>query len=172
MDSDMNEVSSHDIVDVQMALADAISLVQEAKSVPFSASCVIHRADLLNLLSAARDRLPGDLDSAKAVLAQRDAVIEEGRYSAEQFLVHAREEAARMVEETEVVMAAKDRAESLLASAQEDANAIKDEADTYVDGRLATLEVVLTKTMDAITRGRARLAGEKDASGLDGIVEE
>ena len=77
-----------------------------------------------------------------------------------------------MVEETEIVVAAKDRAESLLASAQDDANAIKDEADTYVDGRLATLEVVLTKTMDAITRGRARLAGEKDASGLDGIVEE
>jgi len=40
------------------------------------------------------------------------------------------------------------------------------EAESYVDGRLATLEVILTKTMDAVARGRSRLAGEKESDAL------
>lgn len=158
------------VVDVQIAIDEAIALVQEGKGVPFSASAIVHRADLLNLLVAARNLLPQDLDQAKAVLTQREAVIEEGRYSAEQFLIHAREEASRMVEETAVVNAARDRADEIIQMANEDAEAIKLETDTYVDNRLATLEVVLTKTMDAITRGRARLAGEKENDGL--VIDE
>ena len=142
------------VVDVQIAIDEAIALVQEGKGVPFSASAIVHRADLLNLLVAARDLLPQDLDQAKA----------------EQFLIHAREEASRMVEETAVVSAARDRVDEIIQMANEDAEAIKLETDTYVDNRLATLEVVLTKTMDAITRGRARLAGEKENDGL--VIDE
>ena len=36
------------------------------------------------------------------------------------------------------------------------------EVEAYIDGRLATLEVILTKTMDAVARGRERLEGADD----------
>ena len=63
-------------------LASAISLVEEARGVPLSASCVLHRGELLELLDEARAGLPVDLESAQKVIASRDAIIEEGRLSA------------------------------------------------------------------------------------------
>jgi hypothetical protein len=36
------------------------------------------------------------------------------------------------------------------------------EVEAYIDGRLATLEVILNKTMEAVARGRERLEGADD----------
>jgi hypothetical protein len=38
----------------------------------------------------------------------------------------------------------------------------REEVEAYIDGRLATLEVILTKTMEAVARGRERLEGADD----------
>lgn len=152
--------------DVSTRIQDLIDLIEGARAVPLSASCVIHRGDVLEILDAIRLDLPSELADAREVLAARDAIIGDGRLAAEQLIVHAREEAARLVEETEIVVMANERANSLMAEANDEATAIKAEAESYVDGRLATLEVILTKTMDAVARGRSRLAGEKESDAL------
>jgi vacuolar-type H+-ATPase subunit H len=158
--------------DVSSRIEDLIAVVEGARAVPLSASCVIHRGDVLETLDALRLDLPLELRDAREVLAARDAIVADGRLAAEQLIVHAREEAARLVEETEIVVMANERANHFLAEATEEATAIKTEAETYVDGRLATLEVILTKTMDAVARGRARLAGEKESDVLTDQASE
>jgi hypothetical protein len=154
------------VQDVSTRIENLIALIEAARAVPLSASCVIHRGDVLESLDAVRLDLPLELKDAKEILVARDAIIADGRMAAEQLIVHAREEAARLVEETEVVVMANERANFLIAEASDEAAAIKVEAESYVDGRLATLEVILTKTMDAVSRGRARLAGEKESDVL------
>ena len=67
-------------------LASAITLVEEARGVPLSASCVVHRGEMLELLDEARAALPPDFESAQKLLSARDAIIEEGRISAEQMI--------------------------------------------------------------------------------------
>ncbi|HUW78889.1 MAG TPA: hypothetical protein VMV52_09115 [Candidatus Nanopelagicaceae bacterium] len=153
-------------VDVPTRIDDLIEAIENARAVPLSASCVIHRGDVLETLDALRLDLPAELKDATGILAARDAIIADGRLAAEQLILHAREEAARLVDETEIVVMANERANRLMAEATEEAGIIKAEAESYVDGRLATLEVILTKTMDAIGRGRARLAGEKESDVL------
>ena len=152
--------------DVSIRIDDLIALIEAARAVPLSASCVIHRGDVLEALDALRLDLPVELRDAREVLNVREAVIGDGRLAAERLIVHAREEATRLVEETEIVVMASERANQLIAGAEEEAATIKAEAESYVDGRLATLEVILTKTMDAISRGRSRLAGEKESDVL------
>ena len=66
----------------------------------------------------------------------------------------AREEAARLIEE-----------------AREEANLQRDEIEHYIDSRLATLEVILNKTQDAISRGRERLAGAQDKDVLSQLKD-
>jgi len=39
-------------------LTSAITLVEEARGVPLSASCVVHRAEMLEILDDAREALP------------------------------------------------------------------------------------------------------------------
>ena len=60
-------------------LSTAITLIEEARGVPLSASCVVHRGEILEILDGARIALPQDLSAAEAILVQRDNLIEEGK---------------------------------------------------------------------------------------------
>jgi len=143
-------------------LNTAIAIVEEARGVPLSASCVVHRGEMLEILESARDVLPSDLFGAEKIIAKRDRIIEEGRSSAESMIATAREDVARMVEQTSIVQAARDEAQRILDEARDIAEEERREVEAYIDGRLATLEVILNKTMDAVARGRERLEGADD----------
>jgi len=143
-------------------LNTAIAIVEEARGVPLSASCVVHRGEMLEILEGARDVLPADLSGAEDIIAKRDQIIEEGHASAESMIATAREDVARMVEQTSIVQAARDEAQRILDEARDVAEDERREVEAYIDGRLATLEVILNKTMEAVARGRERLEGADD----------
>jgi F0F1-type ATP synthase membrane subunit b/b' len=152
-------------------LTSAITMVEEARGVPLSASCVVHRGEMLELLDEARESLPNDLESAQKLIAARDAIIEEGRVSAEQMIAMAREDVARMVEQTSIVQMARDEARKILDEARTLGDQEKQEVEEYIDGRLATLEVILNKTQDAVARGRERLGGANDKDVLSQLSD-
>lgn len=153
-------------------LISAITMVEEARGVPLSASCVVHRGELLDLLDDVRSGLPQDFSTAKNLIASRDAIIEEGHQSAEQLVAIAREEVARMVEQTSIVQSARDEAQRILAEVHATAEHEREEVENYIDSRLATLEVILNKTMDAVARGRERLAGAGDNDVLSQLAND
>jgi len=127
--------------------------------------------ETLELLDEARAALPNDLESAQKLIAARDAIIEEGRVSAEQMIAMAREDVARMVEQTSIVQMARDEARKILDEARTLGDQEKLEVEEYIDGRLATLEVILNKTQDAVARGRERLAGANDKDVLSQLSD-
>lgn len=153
-------------------LNTAITLIEEARSVPLSASCVVHRGEILEILEGARDVLPTDLHSAEQIIEDRDRIIEEGRISAESMIATAREDVARMVEQTAIVQSARDEAQRILDDARDIAAQEREEVEAYIDGRLATLEVILNKTMEAVARGRERLEGANDKDVLSQLAED
>lgn len=143
-------------------LNTAIAVVEEARGVPLSASCVVHRGEMLEILEGAREVLPKDLFAAEVIIADKEQIVEEGRISAEAMIATAREDVTRMVEQTAIVQAARDEAQRILDEARDVAENERREVEAYIDGRLATLEVILNKTMDAVARGRERLEGADD----------
>ena len=153
-------------------LNTAIAIVEEARGVPLSASCVVHRGEMLEILEGARDVLPADLSGAEDIIAKRDQIIEEGRASAESMIATAREDVARMVEQTSIVQAARDEAQRILDEARDVAEDERREVEAYIDGRLATLEVILNKTMEAVARGRERLEGADDKDVLSQLTAD
>lgn len=152
-------------MDIRDQLNQATNMVEQARAVPMSASCIVHRGDLLALLDEIRLGFPEALVQAESVLTRRDQVVEEGRLAAENLLNSARQEAAQLISEERVVVLAREEAERILTEAHAEAERVRDEAEKYIDARLATLEVILNKTMDAVSRGRARLAGEQVQDG-------
>ena len=153
-------------------LNTAIALVEEARGVPLSASCVVHRSEMLEILDGARESLPHDLFQAEEILTKKDALIEEGRSSSEQLIASAREEVARMIEQTAIVQAARAEAQRILDDTRAQAAEERAEVESYIDGRLATLEVILNKTMDAVARGRERLDGANDKDVLSQLADD
>ena len=149
----------------------AISMVEEARGVPLSASCVVHRGELLDLLDGARNALPRDFIIAQQIIDTREQILEEARASADALIGHAREEVARKVEETEIVYEARAEAKRILAEVEADSRVQRDEIEVYIDSRLATLEVILNKTLDVVQRGREKLQGFEDKHLLSDLSE-
>ncbi|MBU6352893.1 MAG: hypothetical protein KJS67_02515 [Actinomycetales bacterium] len=152
-------------------LESVITMVTEARSVPLSASCVVHRNEMLTILDEIKAALPQDFASAQALLSSREEIIEEGRQSAEKLIAHAREEVARMVEQTSIVAAAREESSRLVDEAHAQVEKERSDVDAYIDSRLATLEVILKKTLEAVNRGRERLAGASDKDVLSQLAD-
>jgi F0F1-type ATP synthase membrane subunit b/b' len=150
----------------------AIQQVEDARGVPLSASFVLHRGEFLELLDQIRDDLPKDLEYAQQIISQRDQIIEEGHQNAESLIINAREEVAQMIEQTATVKAAREESKRILAQAREEAEKERAEVEKYIDSRLATLEVILNKTMDAVARGREKLAGADERDVLAQLADD
>ncbi len=147
----------------------AITMVKEAKGVPLSASCVMHRGEMLELLDQVRTSFPSDLERAQEILRQHEAIIEEARASADSLIALAREEVASMVAQTEIVAAARKESQKILDEVDAEARAQRDDIDAYIDSRLATLEVILNKTLEVVNRGREKLGGVETKHALSDL---
>lgn len=136
---------------------------------PMSASAVVNRGDVLQMLDELESALDGAFGDAQRVMGDREAVVQEGRGEAERIIEDARSERDRLVSDTEVFRVAKRRADEVLEEARREADEIRQEADNYIDGKLANFEISLERTMEAVRRGRERLAGR---SALDSLTED
>ena len=77
---------------------------------------------------------------------------------AETTLARAAERAALLVDEEAVVVAARARAEQIVADAEATADALRRDADDYCDRRLADFEIDVSKLLTQVQAGRAKLA--------------
>jgi hypothetical protein len=145
-------------VDVHDKLDEITRYVEDARAMPMSASALVNRAELLGLLDELRELLPEELHHADLLLSDREAVVEQGRAEAEQLLKDAQAEHDRLVEQTEVVAAARRRAAQVQTQAQAEATRLLSEADDYVDRKLGDFEITLDKLLQQVQRGREHLA--------------
>jgi cell division septum initiation protein DivIVA len=149
-------------VDVDQKLEELSVLVEEAKSVPLSASCMVNRAVVLDLIDDIRDALPSSLSDADELLAEREAVVSEGRREADRLIAEAREEQLRMLSQHEVYLVAVAESEALRGETFDEVTRMRRETDDYIDARLATFEITLHKTLSAVERGRDKLRGQAE----------
>ncbi|WP_407837051.1 cell division initiation protein [Streptomyces sp. DSM 116496] len=152
-------------MDVQKKLDEIVAAVGSARSMPMSASCVINRAELLAQLEEVRKALPGSLAQAQELIGGREQMVEEARREADRIIESAHAQRGSLISDTEVARRSQDEADRILAEARREADEVKAEADDYVDSKLANFEVVLTKTIGSVDRGREKLLGR--GPGLD-----
>lgn len=139
---------------------DAIEqAVVAARAMPMSSSVLVNRAEILELVDQVRAALPTQLHRADAVLADADAARAAAQAEAEAVLARARARAAELVEQEAIVTEAQARAAQIVADAQENAEALRRDADDYCDRRLADFEIDLGKVLSQVQAGRAKLAG-------------
>ena len=79
-------------MDVHEKLDELTAIVEQARSMPMSASCVVNRAEVLGLLEEIRALLPEEFRHAQMLLADRESVVDEGRREAERMINRAEEE--------------------------------------------------------------------------------
>ena len=97
-------------------LTELTETVETARAVPMSASCVVPREHMLDLLDELREVLPGEIDEARTVLARRERLLQEAYENA----ASVRD---RAVGEADTVLAdARHQADQLLEAARAEAD--------------------------------------------------
>lgn len=113
------------------ALDQIEDLVESARSIPLSASIMVNKAEILDLLDQAREALPEDLVAADAVVADADAVLVRADSAAEQAIAEANTRASSTLE------AANTKADQIVSAAREEAERTTRRADAEAEATLA-----------------------------------
>lgn len=144
-------------MEVYERLDDLVDLVQDARGVPLSDSCVVNRTIALDLLEAVRALMPASLRDAATILADRDDVLEDASREAESRLAAAREQAEQ------ALAGAREEADALVASAKAEVERMlaegRSDADRTVDRARAEAERL-------VAADSVRLEAERQAKAL------
>lgn len=140
-------------------IRQAIELVDQARPMPLSASSMINKEEVLAVLQAAVQGLPDELRAARWLLKERADFLAKVQHEGDQIIATARAQAEKMVQRTELVKTAEERARRVVAEADDQARALKLETEDWCDQKLGAMEVVLERTMKTVASGRARLQG-------------
>jgi hypothetical protein len=146
-------------------------MISGARPMPLSASVMINREEVLELLEEAVERLPDELRASRWLLKEREDFLTRTRRDADDILDSARARAERMVQRTEVVKAAELRARQTVDAAEEEARRLRLECEDYCDQKLASFEIVLERTMKTVAAGRTKLQGNPLAGTTDTSAE-
>jgi cell division septum initiation protein DivIVA len=150
--------------DAETLLRRAIDIIATAPTMPLSSSPRIDRDEIIELLEESLHRIPEELRQARWMLKERQEFVAKTRREADELLEAARVRAERMVQRTEVVRAAEQRARSVMETAEADSRRLRHETEDFLDQRLGSFEILLDKLSKTVNSGRQRLSigGEPD----------
>lgn len=146
-------------------------LVEEAKAVPLSSSAVINRDEFLELLAQLKELVPDEIRQARWMARDKDELLGRARKEADRVIAEAQEQRDRLLSRTEIVHAAQREAERISDEAKERAAKIQSEAEDYIDQKLAAFEILLSKTLTTVGRGREQLRGERNTGAVPQLDE-
>ncbi|HEY0401696.1 MAG: hypothetical protein JWQ37_1995 [Blastococcus sp.] len=157
------------------------TVIENARSVPMSGSCMVPRDHLLDLLDDLRESLPEDVQAAGAIVEQRTEILQQAQAEAERLTGRTRAESEQLLssarrQREELLGTARRQRDELLAGAQAEAEELLADAEAeaerlIVEGRahrealiaeaLAEHERLITET--EVYRGAVSRADELGA---------
>ena len=154
---DFDEQAHYPGTDVETLLHRVADLIGNARPMPLSASVMINRDEVLELVEEALSRLPEELREARWLLKEREEFLAKVQREGDDILDAARVRAERMVQRTEVVRNAQHTARQVIDDAEAESRRLRHEAEDFCDQKLAQFEIVLDRTIRTVQAGRSRL---------------
>jgi cell division septum initiation protein DivIVA len=118
------------------------TVIENARSVPMSGSCMVPRDHLLDLLDDLRESLPEDVQAAGAIVEQRTEILQQAQAEAERLTGRTRGESEQLLGQArrtrdEILGTARRQRDELLAQAQEEAESLLVAAEEEAERLLA-----------------------------------
>ena len=133
------------------------TMISDAWGVPLgNDKCLVDREKALDLIEEIKAQLPAEMAEAKRLVSARDEFIRNAKNEAESVRKMAEERARKMVEEQEVVRAAKARAEEMIATADNKSRELRRAANEYVAESLQGAEDAVGQALELIRTSRSR----------------
>lgn len=147
------------------------TMVTEAWGVPLgNEKCIIERDKVLNLLDEIKAQLPAEVAEARRLVNARNEFIGNAKREAEAIRKAAEDRARELVEEQEIVVAAKTRSNEVLTQAENRTRELYRVANEYVDDALRRTEEAINSALSEVRQSRTNFraaagAGKSQKSG-------
>jgi cell division septum initiation protein DivIVA len=118
------------------------TVIENARSVPMSGSCMVPRDHLLDLLDDLRESLPEDVQAAGAIVEQRTEILQQAQAEAERLTGRTRGETEQLLaaahrQRDELLGTARRQRDDLIARAQAEAERLLADAEAEADRLIA-----------------------------------
>jgi cell division septum initiation protein DivIVA len=130
------------------------TVIENARSVPMSSSCMVPRDHLLDLLDDLRESLPEEVQQAGAIVEQRTEILQQAQAEAERLTGRTRSESEQ------VVATARRQREELLGTARRQRDEILTQAQAEADELLAEAEAEAERLVTEARRLREQLVAD------------
>jgi cell division septum initiation protein DivIVA len=146
-------------MDIAGRLQQLEEMVNEAKSMPLSSSVLVNKDEVLEILRQMQEDLPEEIKQARWIVKDREELLAKARVEGDKLIDQAHEEQLRMARKESIAVRANEEADRIMGETNDSTNAMKDEAEDYVDAKLAQFEIALRKVLEesqTVTKGLAR----------------
>jgi vacuolar-type H+-ATPase subunit H len=173
-------VTDHTLARADEVLTELVEVVETARTLPMSSSCVVPRERTLDLLDALREVLPPEMLEARRLVLQRERLMAEASERAEQTVQAAQEQAdaliaaaraeahnlveagkeeqGQLVSAATVHLTATTEARRLIAEAEQHAELARTSADEYARKLRSDAHGYADRTLSELTENLKRLA--------------
>jgi hypothetical protein len=128
-------------------------LFNQSRPIPLTNNVIVDEDKMLDLIDQMRVAIPDEVKKAQKLIAERDRTMAQATEEAKRTLQLAQEKSQGMVQRDSIVASAESRANEILAQAQLDEEATRDEADNYVIEALTNLEMELERVLNQVRNG-------------------
>lgn len=149
-------------MDIQHLVDRLEDLIDEGRHFPFSKFTLIDEERALEIIDQMRISVPEQIEKASRLINQRDRLLAQAREESERIVQVARQESDTMTTRDSIVQTAQNRATNIIEQARREAQAIRDEADSYVVDVLQALESQLRRNLDVARNGITKIEEERE----------
>ena len=133
-------------------------MVDKAFSVPLSkGKCMVDADELRDILDDIRAHLPSEIRQAKAIVSDRNDIIDDAKREAEDIIRKAEDRARALVSEEEVVKQAQQKATDLLNQSQQKSREMRRSANDFAEDLLKRTEESLGERLQEVRATRQAL---------------
>jgi hypothetical protein len=152
-----------------MYLVDRLeNLIAGSRRMPLVSQIIVKEADIMNIVDQLRTTIPDEIKQARRVIQDKERILAQAQAEANALLARARDESEQAVNRQGLLKAAEARSQELVRRAEEEAGALKTEADGYVVETLRALRDHLNSVETEI--GRSILSIEKGLATLENEI--
>lgn len=117
-------------------LEEIEEIVENASGVPLTGKVMVDGEELLDIVKEIRAELPDEFEKARQIKMEQERIISDARDEYESVISDARRQAAALVENDDITVKAKIRAEKILSMAEEESRTLKMSTYEYMDSIL------------------------------------
>ncbi len=107
-------------------------VIEEASKIPLSNKCMIDKEEIFNIIQQIRLTYPEDIKQAEYVRKERDRILQDAEKEANIITENTKAKVAKLVNDSEIVKLAKEKATEILQDATKNAQQILNEAEEQV----------------------------------------